>query len=147
MNPSQTFNPRPRTLRQVSAEVVSGAAYPSCMKEFIDALTASAVPPAKRSGVYAIDPSFVSDEPLALLDPTHMAHMGGLAEYVSSLCGRKPPDWSEKPSYFLTHPCHTGGRRNAANMMETTPSAFRRRLLFCGPALQKLHRLKPRPTA
>lgn len=115
------------------------------MKEFIDTLVAEAVAPEDRHGFYAIDPSFTRDEPLHLADPVLMAHLAGLAEYISTLTGQEPPGWTSKPVYFLKNPFYVGVRPGGRSAEETTPSAFRRRLLFCGPSLQKLHRLKPRP--
>lgn len=113
------------------------------MKEFVDTLVAAAAAPETPTGFYAVDPSFTEDEPLPVADPVLMAHLGGLAEHMATLCGREPPPWTEKSEYFLDAPFMSGG----PDSLESTPSAFRRRLLFCGPALQKLHRLKPRPKA
>lgn len=138
---------RPRSLREVSAEVLHGAPYPSSLKEFVDVLCKAAVPPVTPHGFYSIDVSFYQDEPHPLADPVHRAHLAGIAETLAMISGMPKPAWCEREDYTLSEPTYAGGRRSREALIATTPSAFRNRLLFCGPALEKLFRTRPRPAA
>jgi hypothetical protein len=125
----------------------SGAGYAPAMKEFTDWLCRNAAAPDTPHGCYGIDPSCYADEPLWLEDASERAHIAGMAEFLSSLACLPPPQWSEGPGYFLEVPAFAGGRRSRDHLLAETPAAFRRRLLFCGPVLQRFFKAKPRPTS
>lgn len=137
----------PRTLLEVSRLAASGAGYAAAMKEFVDWLCTAAESPSSPSGTYRIDPSCYADEPEWLEDGSERAHIGGMAEYLAGLAGLPPPGWSSKDVYYLDAPAFAGGRRAQGWLLAETPAAFRRRLLFCGPALARFFREKPRPAA
>jgi len=135
---NQKFPPRPQSLKEISLQVAEGRQYNSAVKEFIDEVIAAADRPRSPDGLYALPESFYADEPIELPSPIHMAHLGGLSEQLAVLCGKQPPAWSEKKEFFLKTPVFLGGEAFRPRAVEETPSAFRRRLLFCGPTLQKL---------
>lgn len=145
MNSGKMFLPRPTSLRSVSTEVLSGKDYASAVKEFIDELVNAATAPASHDGFYGIPASFTEEEPEPLPLAVQRAHIGGLAESIASLAGMPAPGWCQRECYFLQVPEHAGGPRSRAAVEAKTPAAFRRRLLFCGPSLENLFRLKPRP--
>lgn len=140
------FAKRPKSICEVSAEVAEGRNYASAVKEFIDEIIAAAKPPINAYGFYVISDTHFTAEPLNLDDPIQRAHLAGLAENLAILSGQEPPEWTTKEAYFLKEPVYAGGKRSQSHLLADTPSAFRRRLLFCGPSLSKLFKLHPRPT-
>jgi hypothetical protein len=80
-----------------------------------------------------ISPEVYSQEPF-ILDDICRAYIGGLAEYLAQMSGNPPPEWCHKSIYFLKFPVFlTQTPRDI--LLANTPSAFRRRLIFCGDAI------------
>ncbi|UEM20778.1 hypothetical protein JL100_027495 [Skermanella mucosa] len=105
------------------------------MKEFIDYL----IEVAEWSDGHLAVPTAVYDEEPEILDNSMLhAHVGGMAEHLARLVGGNTPPWCEKPCYFLQGTYFLYGERSRLFLLESTPEAFRRRGLFCGPVLQKL---------
>ena len=112
------------------------------MKELIDEMSLSAdVERKEGDAVLVLRSSFIEDEPFRLSDPVQRAHMAGMAEYVSQLSCTRPPAWVEIEDYFLPEPVYIGSPRVHEILRTETPSAFRRRNLFCGRVAEKLIRL------
>lgn len=143
----QKFTKRPRSLREVSLEVLAGRDYASSMKEFLDEVILVAKAPDTRYGFYQIPRSYIEDSPIHLKNKTQIVHLAGLAENLALLAGLQPPEWTEEAIYFLKEPIFFGGPNIREHIINETDSAYRRRLLFCGPSLTKLFLMKPRPEA
>lgn len=141
------FTKRPRSLREVSLEVLSGRDYASSMKEFLDELILVAKAPDTRDGFYQIPHSFIEDAPFHIESKMQMVHLAGLAENLALLAGLQPPEWTEEDIYFLKEPIFFGGPNSREHIINETGSAYRRRLLFCGSSLSKLFKMKPRPAS
>jgi hypothetical protein len=109
--------------------------YPAAMKEFIDHLIRVT---DWRHGRPVVPSAVYDDEPDVPLNFVLRAHLGGMSEHLSFLANRPAPSWSEKPIYFLNRPHYVGGARSRPFLIDLTPRAFSRRLLFCGPVLEKL---------
>jgi len=137
MLPRMSLNgKRAGSLVEVSRRVLEGREYVPTMKEFIDEVVLA----ARRGGIS--DPSaFVGDEPHPLPEAVDRAHIAGIAEYLSQILAARPPAWVEKDDYFLPQAVYTCGSAARAIYMIETPSAFRRRNLFCGPAAERLTRV------
>lgn len=130
---------RPKSMLAVSRRVLDGADYPSCIKELVDEMALAAeVVRGEGDAILSIPESFTAEEPLRLSDPVHRAHLGGLAEFVSHLGARPGPAWAEGEDYFLSEAFFAGGPRSRSLFLVETPSAFRRRNLFCGRVATKL---------
>lgn len=77
-----------------------------------------------------------TQEPL-IEDDELRAYLGGLVEYLSQMSSIPPPVWCQNPIYFLKFPVFwTSLPRDI--LLANTPSAFRRRLLFCGDGISRL---------
>lgn len=113
------------------------AGYPAAMKEFIDHLIRTV---RWRDGVPIVPAQAFADEPDDPGNSVLRAHLGGMAEHMAGLSGADAPAWCEVPGYFLDEPHFTGGEMSRPALLGTTPEAFRRRNLFCGPVLEKLTR-------
>lgn len=137
--------PRPRSLKDVAAEVSAGQDYAFSVKEFIDELVLASSAPKTHDGNYLIPSSFYEDEPLGITDPIHKAHLAGIAETLALLSGGQPPTWTELSTYFLSEPIYVGGTKSRSHMIEATSTPFKRRNLFCGPSLTKFYSLHQRP--
>lgn len=132
---------RPRSLLEASRRILNGVDYASVMKELIDEMTFSADVDRRDGDVVLVLPSsFTEDEPQRLPDPVHRAHMAGMAEYVSQLSCSPPPSWVESDDYFLPEPVYIGSPRIHDILRTETPTAFRRRNLFCGRVAERLLR-------
>lgn len=79
-----------------------------------------------------IDTQVFMDEPEVSLDTIYSAHLAGMAEYLAFLSGVNCPKWCLKDRYFLKHPIFIGNDASKIALLRTTPSAFRRRLVFSG---------------
>jgi hypothetical protein len=132
--------PYPRTIRQVGVNVANGAPYASMMKEFIDSLIRDLRAKGARRGAVAlpVDSAMIAEEPPRLDDPVHRVHLAGMAEHIARIGGMSPPEWTEKPEFFLAEPVFMGGESGRHLALAETPGPFRRRQLFCGRALAKL---------
>jgi hypothetical protein len=139
------FTKRPRSLREVSLEALAGRNYASSMKEFLDEVILVAEAPDTRYGFYQIPRTYIEDAPAHLDNKMQMVHLAGSAENLALLAGLQPPEWTEEDIYFLKEPIFFGGPHSREHIITETPSAFRRRLLFCGPSLNKLILMRPRP--
>lgn len=134
----------PSSLSAVGAMVAEGCEYAYAMKEFIDWLIREVqAAGGPREGFYPVPESAFADEPPALDNPVLRAHLAGMAEHLAMLSGKVAPQWTEVKDYFLAEPFFFGGRHARDSMLVDTPSAFRRRLLFCGRVLEKFHKLLP----
>ena len=84
----------------------------------------------------ALSIDFFTQEPL-IEDDEIRAYIGGLAEYLSRATDMSPPRWCHQPIYFLKFPVFwTELPRDI--LVANTPSAFRRRLLFCGDGVSRI---------
>lgn len=130
----------PRTLHDVGAMVAAGQPYPLCMKEFIDHLIREALAAGGvRDGLVPIPPEAFRDEPPPLETPLLRAHLGGMAEHLARLSAQSPPSWCARAPYFLPEPVRFGGSLARDLVIAATPPEFRRRNLYCGRVLAKLH--------
>lgn len=60
------------------------------------------------------------------------AWIAGLAEFISQKLNVPPPTWTFDSAYFLKEPTFIGSTNLKGYLIGTTPSAWRRRLVFCG---------------
>ncbi|MFZ4538904.1 hypothetical protein [Propionivibrio sp.] len=74
----------------------------------------------------------VKDAPVKTGTPVTDVYLAGLAEYLSQNHNLVVPSWANDPQNFLKEPYYTGSKRLQDLLTATTPSAWRRRLLFCG---------------
>jgi hypothetical protein len=78
--------------------------------------------------------AMVQDEPEALDSKRQVDIRAYLAAVVETLCrevGIFPPDWTQKPVYFLKEPWFAGNLENLkAILLVESPVPFRRRNLF-----------------
>ena len=58
--------------------------------------------------------------------------IAGLAEHLAQCVDEAPPAWCLQQNYFLEEPVFFGGDNFRAIALVETPSAWRRRNLFCG---------------
>lgn len=114
---------RPKSLKIAAERILSGADYRTVLKEWNDELLFARTD--ERS-------SFLTEEPELTGDPVIDVYMAGLAEYFSAQTDQEPPAWTTAPARFLRKPVLFGGEHSRAWISAETPSAFRRRLLFCG---------------
>lgn len=134
----QRFEPV-SSLADVARVGTTPAEFTNAMKEFVDGLVLHAV----KSGYVRGQPlplpgSAVDVEPETVIDSMRRAYLAGMAEHLCMLARRPPPEWSQHPDTFLNDVVVLGGDNARAGTIASTPSAFRRRLLFCGPVLEKL---------
>lgn len=141
---SNTF--LPSSLFDVAQFVLNGYPYPSAMKELIDCIIADLNHKSFDDNRIPISHGFFNDEPPALPEIFMRAHLAGTAEYMAHLSNAHQPSWVNKDIYFLSSPVFVGGAASRANMVRDTPAAFRRRLLFCGHPLMKVHKFWQRKT-
>lgn len=134
------FAPVPTTLLDVS-RMARHSGYPAAMKELIDHLIRMV---QWRGGVPILPIQTFADEPIDPGNPVLRAHLGGMAEHIAGLSGHAVPVWCLECRYFLDAPHFVGGKRAHPFLLETTPAAFSRRNLFCGPVLEKLARMPGR---
>ncbi len=115
------------------------------MKEFGDAVLRGVLAADRPSdGTIAVDPGFYEEAPPWLEDPVRRVYLGALAEHLAHMSGARAPLWSQDPGYFLDDPVFPGGSSDRDDLIARTPSAFRRRLLFCGPVMEKMSALLAR---
>jgi len=117
----------PTTLYDVSVVTNQGKPFNFAIKEFLDSFIGN---PSTLSLV---------DEPEMMEDPMERAYMAGVAEHLSQYLNGQAPEWSNDPHYFLSQPVVFGRNKSKVQCIVDTPTAFRRRLLFCGLTLTKLH--------
>lgn len=111
---------RPQTLAEAADRLASGAHIPFVIKEFMDEWR-------KQPSVEKLE-----CEPV-LVNAITDAFLGGVAEHLSQEMDEMPPDWAWQPCRFLTRPMFWGKTRSLREiLLLETPSAFRRRLIFCG---------------
>lgn len=135
-----TTIPPPATVCQVAQNVQRGADYTAMLKELGDAVIRAALAGGMRAGdaVAPISPIVYRDMPPLLANDIHRVHLAGYAEHLAHLSGQVSPVWAEAPEFFFTEPVYLGGPHSRERLLVEAPAAFRRRLLFCGPPLQKL---------
>ncbi len=114
---------RPKSLKIAAERILAGVDYRTALKEWKDELFFVRL--EERS-------SFLTDEPELTGDPVIDVYIAGLAEYFSVQADQEPPEWTNAPARFLRKPVLFGGEHSRAWISAETPSAFRRRLLFCG---------------
>ena len=138
-----TVCPPPATICQVAQNVRLGADYTAMLKELGDAVIRGALAAGMRAGdaVVPISSSVYRDMPPLLEHDIHRVHLAGYAEHLAHLSGQASPVWAEAPEFFFQEPVYLGGPHSREQLLVETPAAFRRRLLFCGPPLQKLFAL------
>jgi len=78
------------------------------------------------------DAAMVQAQPPTTGDVVADAYLAGLSEYLARRAGMQPPAWTELPQYFLREPAQFGGPNFQRLALIETPSAWRRRLVFCG---------------
>jgi hypothetical protein len=109
------------------------------MKEFIDHVIRHALAEGFLGhGPLPLADDACSEPPQDIDDPVIRANIHAMAEHLSTLAERRPPEWSQGPEGFLDDPVFGGGSHARPFMLGETPAAFRRRLLFAGPVLGKL---------
>jgi hypothetical protein len=75
----------------------------------------------------------IDDEPPLTDDEYFNAFVGGMAEHLAAGYGLAMPEWSWSKARFLRRPvfpCKL--EKMKAYLLSSTPSAFRRRLIFIG---------------
>jgi hypothetical protein len=131
----------PQTLRDVGVRVTSfGADYTATLGRFIDVLIADleAKDATLPCATLPISADFFKDKLPPMDNELHRVHLAGMAEHLAHLSGQRPPPWCETETYFLGQPLFLGAREAWGQLKKTTPSAFRRRMLFCGETLTKV---------
>jgi len=109
------------------------------MKEFGDAVLRGVLAePRRTDGTIAIAASFYVEEPARIDDTLRRVYLGALAEHLAHMAGDNAPAWCLTPAYFLDDPIFPSGSVDRDSLIARTPSAFRRRLLFCGPVMEKM---------
>jgi len=120
---TQIIIDRPKTLKAVVARIQSGMAYQSVIKEWKDGVLSSDI--GDRSRFWVEEPPLTGDK---VID----TYLAGMAEHLSVQSDQLPPEWVNHPPRFLSRPIFFGGENSREWLAAETPSAFRRRLLFCG---------------
>ncbi len=116
----------PKTLREISLRVVVGEDYRSLIKKFNEYLM-----------VYGIRDSVYEEEPAKLGNQSDSVHMAGMAEYLSNQIGKPMPKWCNSPEYFLAEAVFYDASFSRYYLINNTPFAFKRRLLFCGSVMSR----------
>ncbi len=131
----------PKSIRDVGVRVsYYGADYTATISSFIDHLIADLQTKGARlpAATLPISPDTFNDKLPRIDNELHRVHLAGMAEYLANLSGQKPPAWCEDETYFMEEPLFMGAREAWGELKKATPSAFRRRMLFCGQTLTKL---------
>ena len=115
----------PKTLRELAPYVQETYGWAPAARAFLD-IFYSAVQDARQA--------MIVDEPLLTKHVYFDAYVAGMAEYLASAYGLAVPVWSwNTHDRFLrkpVFPCKL--EQMKAYLLASTPSAFRRRLIFTG---------------
>jgi hypothetical protein len=135
------FAPVPRSICDVGEAIAAGMDDGAATKEFIDSLIGAVQAAGGRrdDGSLPLPADAYAEEPPFIENPVRRVYLGGLAEHLAGMSGRKPPDWCLEARYFASTPIVGGDPARQAGIKAATPLAFARRGLFCGPVLGKLH--------
>lgn len=126
----------PKTLKEVSQRLLEedGEYHPVFLKEFLDQFLRPDLSTEERQ-------RRIEEEPLWLERDWVNVFFAGVAEHLAWQFDLSVPKWVEHPNRFLKTPLIFGGSSSSKRMaFLLTPSAFRRRLLFCGQIEFKTHR-------
>jgi hypothetical protein len=95
--------------------------------DFIDDFRLRAKSREEKMGMVQDEPgSLDGDKP-----PDIRAYLAAITETLCREAGLTPPDWTQKPDYFLKEPWFAGGLENLkAILLVESPIPFRRRNLF-----------------
>lgn len=112
---------RPTSLDEVARRVVNGTQkFDPAVREFLDHFYLN---PDRREDSLKEAP--------ALIGPVHDAYLAALAEHLSLAYDLPIPDWTESQGNDLKEPFFAGGLESLkATLIQESPTAFRRRLLF-----------------
>ena len=115
----------PKTLRELAPYVHSPEGWPPASRAFLDVFYSAA-----RNTKQAM----IDEEPPLTGDGYFNAFVAGMAEYLALGYGLSVPDWSwNSRDRFLrkpVFPCQL--EKMKAYLLSSTPTAFRRRLIFTG---------------
>jgi hypothetical protein len=129
-----------RTLYDVAANSADSPSFVNAMKQFIDTIVLHAsLVGYDGDGPLPLQDDVLSQPPPFVSDIVARVYIHAMAEHLATLARMDPPGWSQDPSSFLTEPVFSYGRNARRFVIAETPAAFRRRLLFCGTVLDKLH--------
>ena len=113
---------RPRSLAAVAERRLAGEDFSLALRNFLD-------------HYYGLDGSEARAAALAAepkrMEALHDAWLGAVAEHLSWLDRRRPPEWSKGPERFLPRAHFAGGMESLkATLLVESPTAFRRRQIF-----------------
>jgi hypothetical protein len=115
----------PKTLRELALYVQETFGWEPASRAFLDVFY-SAAPDVRQT--------MIADEPLLTSNAYFDAYVAGMAEYLAGGYGLAVPVWSwNNRERFLrkpVFPCKL--EQMKAYLLSSTPSAFRRRLIFTG---------------
>ncbi|MFZ4539193.1 hypothetical protein [Propionivibrio sp.] len=90
------------------------------------------IPELAKQEAAAVIPMVVTEAPVKTGNQVADAYLAGLAEYLSQKNELVVPAWTNDPHNFLKEPFYVGTKSIEDLLLATTPSAWRRRLIFCG---------------
>lgn len=119
------------SLRELSQKVkseISAGIFPDyLLGDFIDDFRQRAKSEEEKLALVKENPEPIQSKEFKDVD----AYLAAVTEYLCREAGLPPPDWTEKPEYFLKEPWFAGGLENLkAILLVESPIPFRRRNLF-----------------
>lgn len=92
------------------------------MAGFLDDFYSDATPEGRLSRL--------ADDPGLSGNPKLDALMGAVGEHLCRRWNLAPPEWTDQPERFLSHPWFMGGERMKGFNLVESPSSYRRRMIF-----------------
>lgn len=123
----ESLDSLPKSLKELSLRVVQGEDYMALFKQLNDYLM-----------VYGIRESAYQEEPIKLGNQSNNVHMAGMAEYLSNQISKPLPKWCNGAEYFLAEAVFFDASFTRYHLINNTPFAFKRRLLFCGAVMNQV---------
>jgi hypothetical protein len=113
--------------KKINAEISMGRFPDYLLGDFIDDFRIRAKTREEKLALVGERPEPIESEEFKDVD----AYLAAMAEYLCREAGLPPPDWTERPEYFLHEPWFAGGLENLkAILLVESPVPFRRRNLF-----------------
>lgn len=129
----------------VGEAIVRGSDFTSALKEFLDFVLwqVQAKGGYMENKLIPVDPEMIADEPPPIEDEFRRVYIAAMAEHLAHSAGIVPPAWCMGSDYYLRETRMAGWKTEADRdrIIAETPSAFRSRLIFCGPVMNKLHKI------
>lgn len=127
---------RPTTIHEVSSrianDVTKGEDIWSSMPYHMSDFRHWLIPELAKQEAAVVIAMVVTEAPVKTGSQVADAYLAGLAEYLSQKNELVVPAWANDPRNFLKEPFYAGTKSIQDLLLATTPSAWRRRLIFCG---------------